>query len=378
MFDISTGRREELTEGWNFEANHAAWSADGKDLLFISSKKSVYHLFKINIESKKIEQLTDGIFNLETFKVVDNQRVVAQKVAMDMPSEIVSIDLKNGKIRPLTDVNAEVWGKLPKGQITQKMIKTTDGKDMLVWVILPPNFDSRKKYPSILMCQGGPQSPLSQSFSYRWNFQLMAANDYVVIAPVRRGCPGMGQEWTDAITKDWGGGAMQDLLAAADFMKTEPYIDGNRMSAAGASFGGYSVYWLAGNHQKRFKAFISHCGMYNMESWYGTTEEMFFANHDLDGAYWEKNAGETWQKDSPHKYVQNWDTPILIIHNEKDYRVPIGQGMEAFNAAQLRGVPSEFLYFPDEGHWMSKPQNSVLWQRTFFDFLEKNLKADRP
>jgi dipeptidyl aminopeptidase/acylaminoacyl peptidase len=188
----------------------------------------------------------------------------------------------------------------------------------------------------------------------------------------------MGQDWTDAITKDWGGGAMQDLLAAADFMKTEPYIDANRMSAAGASFGGYSVYWLAGNHKKRFNAFISHCGMYNMESWYGTTEEMFFANHDLDGAYWEKNAGETWQKDSPHKYVQNWDTPILVIHNEKDYRVPIGQGMEAFNAAQLRGVPSEFLYFPDEGHWMSKPQNSVLWQRTFFDFLEKNLKIEKP
>jgi dipeptidyl aminopeptidase/acylaminoacyl peptidase len=374
LFDLATSQRTELTEGWNFEANHPVFAPDGKSLYFISSKKSTYHLFQIDISTKKITQITDGIFNLEAFQVVDNQTVIAQKVAMNQPSELVSIATKSGKVTPISEINTAIWSKIKHAKIEQRTIKTIDGKDMLVWLILPPDFDAKKQYPSILFCQGGPQSPLSQGFSYRWNFDLMAAQGYVVIAPVRRGCPGNGQEWTDAIGGDWGGLAMQDLLSAADYMKKEPFIDKNAMGAAGASFGGYSVYWLEGNHEKRFKAFISHCGMYNMESWYGVTEELFFANHDLGGPYWSSKPGETWQKDSPHKYVQNWDTPLLVIHNEKDFRVPIGEGMQAFQAAQLRGIPSKFLYFPDEGHWMSQPQNAVLWQRTFFDWMDKYLK----
>lgn len=375
VYDLSTSQREELTEGWNFECNHPAWLPDGNSLVFLSSKESAYHLFQIDRATKKIRQVTDGVFNLESFKVVDNQTVIAQKVSMSHPAEIATISLKNGAVRELTDLNNGIWSKLKTGRVEKRFVKTTDGKQMLVWLILPPDFDSRKKYPSILFCQGGPQSPLAQSFSYRWNFQLMAANGYVVIAPVRRGCPGMGQEWTDEINGDWGGLAMQDLLSATDEISKEPFIDNGKIGAAGASFGGYSVYWLAGNHQKRFKSFISHCGMFNMESWYGQTEELFFANHDLGGAYWSSKPGETWAKDSPHKYVQNWDTPLLVIHNEKDFRVPIGEGFQAFQAAQLRGIPSRLLYFDDEGHHMSKPQNSLLWQRTFFDWMDTYVKG---
>ncbi len=375
LFDIGTSQREELTEGWNFEANSPAWAADGKSLFFLSSKESAYQLFRVDVETKKISQITDGVFNLDNIIVADNQTVVAVRTAMNQPAEVVAIDVATGKIRQITDVTKEVWGKVPPAKIEKRWVKTTDGKQMLTWLILPPDFDPKKKYPSILMCQGGPQSALAQSFSYRWNFDLMASQGYVVIAPVRRGCPGMGQDWTDAINGDWGGQAMQDLLSATDAMAKEPFIDKEKMGAAGASFGGYSVYWLAGNHQKRFKAFISHCGMFNMESWYGTTEEMFFADHDLGGPYWSPKAGETWKLDSPHKYVQNWDTPMLVIHNEQDFRVPFSEGMQAFNAAQMRGVPSKMLTFPDEGHWMSKPQNSVLWQRNFFGWMDKYLKG---
>jgi dipeptidyl aminopeptidase/acylaminoacyl peptidase len=249
---------------------------------------------------------------------------------------------------------------------------------MNVWVIYPPDFDATKKYPALLYCQGGPQSALSQSFSYRWNFQLMASNGYVVVAPCRRGMPGSGQEWNDAIMGDWGGQPMQDLLSAIDDVAKEPYIDKDNLGAIGASFGGFSVYWLAGNHNKRFKSFISHCGLFNLESFYGTTEELFFARNDLGKPYWEDPNSETWKKFSPHKYVQNWDTPMLVIHNELDFRVPIGEGMQAFQAAQLKGLKSKFLYFPDEGHWVTKAQNSILWQRTFFDWLDETLKSPRP
>ena len=247
---------------------------------------------------------------------------------------------------------------------------------MNVWLVLPPDFDPSKKYPSLLYCQGGPQSAISQSFSFRWNMQLMAANGYVVIAPCRRGMPGgpEGQDWNAAISRDWGGQAMNDLLSATDALKKEPWIDGNRMGAVGASFGGYSVYWLAGNHNKRFKAFISHCGMFNTISWWGTTEEMWFADYDLGENYWSAPQDPAWTKYSPHLYVQNWDTPLLVIHNEKDFRVPFSEGMQAFQAAQMRGIPSRMLSFPDEGHWMSKPQNSLLWQREFFGWLDRWLK----
>jgi dipeptidyl aminopeptidase/acylaminoacyl peptidase len=263
------------------------------------------------------------------------------------------------------------------GKVEKRMVKATDGQPILTWVAYPPDFDPTKKYPTLLLCQGGPQSAVSQFWSYRWNLQLMASQGYIVVAPNRRGLPGFGQKWNDDITGDWGGQAMKDLLSAIDDVATEPYVDKDALGAVGASFGGYSTYWLAGNHQKRFKAFISHCGMFNMESWYGTTEEMFFANHDLEAPYWSPNAGETWKLDSPHKYVQNWDTPMLVIHGGLDFRVPESEGMQAFQAAQLQGIPSKFLYFPDEGHWVQQPQNSLLWQREFFGWLDRWLK-NRP
>jgi len=246
-----------------------------------------------------------------------------------------------------------------------------------VWTVLPPDFDPKKKYPALLLCQGGPQSAVSQSFSYRWNLQLMAANGYVVIAPCRRGMPGgpEGQDWNAAISGDWGGQAMQDLLSATDDVKKEPWINADRLGAVGASFGGYSVYWLAGNHEKRFKTFISHCGMFNTTSWWGTTEEMFFAQYDLGADYWSRPTDPAWTKFSPHQYVQKWDTPIMVIHNEKDFRVPFSEGMQAFQAAQMRNIPSKMLSFPDEGHWMLKPQNSIVWQREFFGWLDQWLKV---
>jgi dipeptidyl aminopeptidase/acylaminoacyl peptidase len=245
---------------------------------------------------------------------------------------------------------------------------------MNVWIVLPPGFDPAVQYPALLYCQGGPQSAVSQFFSYRWNLQLMASKGYVVIAPCRRGMPGSGQAWCDAISGDWGGGAMQDLLDATDALAKEPWVDERRLGAVGASFGGYSVYWLAGKHNKRFKAFISHCGLFNLESFYGTTEEVWFPQYDFEGAYWQSPLPEAYQDFSPHRFVQNWDTPILVMHNELDFRVPISEGMQAFQAAQLRGIPSRFVYFPDEGHWMSKPQNSMVWQREFFSWLDRYLK----
>ncbi len=256
------------------------------------------------------------------------------------------------------------------------MVPTTDGKEMLVWVVYPPDYDPSQRYPTLLYCQGGPQGALTQFYSYRWNFQLMAAQGYIVIAPNRRGMPGHGVAWNEQISKDWGGQAMQDYLSATDFFKKEPYVDGTRMAAVGASYGGYSVFQLAGIHEKRFKTFISHCGVFNLESMYGTTEEVFFTDWDLGGPYWDlKNeaAQKTYKQFNPINLVQNWTTPILIIQGGKDYRVPIGQGQEAFQAAQLRDIPSRFIYFENENHWILKPQNSLIWQHEFFKWLKETL-----
>lgn len=375
ILDTQTSFREELTEGWKWEANHPVWAPDGKSLYFLSSNDFTYQVHQIGVADKKIRRVTEGQHDYTALKVAGSQ-IIATRNSMSAPAEVYAVNPKNGQSRQLSFVTKDPWDDISKAKVERHTVKTTDGKDMNAWVILPPNFDPAKKYPTLLYCQGGPQSAVSQFFSYRWNFQLMAANGYVVIAPCRRGMPGgpEGQAWNDAISGDWGGQAMQDLLSASDYAAKLPYVDGNRMGAIGASFGGYSVYWLAGNHQKRFKTFIAHCGMFNTTSWWGTTEEMWFAKNDLDNNYWEAPNDAAWTKFSPHQYVQNWDTPILVIHNELDFRVPISEGMQAFQAAQMRGIPSKFLYFPDEGHWMQKPQNSLLWQRTFYDWLEATLK----
>ncbi|MFN0013446.1 MAG: prolyl oligopeptidase family serine peptidase [Saprospiraceae bacterium] len=375
LLDTRDNNRTELTEGWKFEANHPQWAADGKSLYFLSSNDFTYQIHQIGVADRKIRQVTTGQHDY-TSLFVAAQHLVATRVSMTTPAEVFSVDPQTGTARSLSTATADTWNTIAQATVERRTVKTTDGKNMNVWLVLPPNFDPKKKYPALLYCQGGPQSAVSQFFSYRWNLQLMASQGYVVVAPCRRGMPGgpYGQEWNAAISTDWGGQAMQDLLAASDAAAREPFVDAQRMGAVGASFGGYAVYWLAGNHNKRFKAFISHCGMFNTVSWYGTTEELFFANYDLGGPYWDSPAGAGWTKFSPHQFVKNWDTPILVMHNELDFRVPFSEGMQAFQAAQLRGIPSRLVSFPDEGHWMSKAQNSLLWQREFFRWLETYLR----
>jgi dipeptidyl aminopeptidase/acylaminoacyl peptidase len=371
VLDMQTRKRVELTKDWDYEANAPQWAPDGKSLYFLSSTNFTYQLYQITVADKKIRAITEGQHDYTAFKVAGNE-LIATRTAMDQPAELYAVNAQSGQARQLSKATEPIWKNIAKGKVERRKVKTVDGKDMNVWMVFPPGFDATKRYPAILVCQGGPQSAFSQGFSYRWNLQLMAANDYVVIAPCRRGMPGSGQAWCDAIQGDWGGKPMQDLLSATDYAAKEPGVDGSRIAAAGASFGGFSVYWLAGNHNKRFKAFIAHCGIFNLESFYTETEEVWFVNHDFEGSFW-KNPKPKNYKASPHLFVQNWDTPILVVHNELDFRIPVTEGMQAFQAAQLRGIPSKFLYFPDEGHWMSKPQNSILWQRTFFGFLKEHL-----
>ena len=375
IYDFTTKQKSEVTVGLDQNASSPQWFGNDR-IYFESAVKGTYQLFYMDAGMGNTPvQVSNGQYNYGPF-IVHKDGIVSRRCSMSEPHELVALS-HNGKGRtmPLTLTNKNELRTIEMGKVEKRTIKTTDGKDMLTWVIYPPGFDPSKKYPTILYCQGGPQSTVSQFWSYRWNFQQMAANGYIVVAPNRRGLPSFGQEWNDQIAGDWGGQAMQDLLTAIDEVAKEPYVDNDNLGAVGASFGGYSVYWLAGNHEGRFKSFISHCGLFNLESWYGTTEEMFFANHDLEGSYWQKDLPETWKLDSPHKYVQNWDTPLLVIQGGKDFRVPESEGMQAFQAAQLRGIPSKFLYFPNESHWVSSPQNSILWQREFKGWLDQWLKV---
>jgi dipeptidyl aminopeptidase/acylaminoacyl peptidase len=294
---------------------------------------------------------------------------------MNEANEVYSYNLKTKKWKQLSKVNEAAYKKINFSKIEKHYFETSDNKKMLTWVIYPPNFDPKKKYPTLLYCQGGPQSALTQFYSFRWNFQLMAAQGYIVVAPNRRGMPGHGVAWNEEISKDWGGQVMRDYLTAIDEMAKKPFVDSKRLGAVGASFGGYSVFWLAGNHENRFKTFISHCGVFNLESMYGTTEEIFFTDWDLGGAPWQENehTKKAYSEFNPAKFVNKWTAPMMIIQGGKDYRVPIGQGQEAFQAAQLLGIPSRFLYFPEENHWVLQPQNGLVWQREFFKWLEETL-----
>ena len=378
--NVDGSSKMEMIKDFDYSVGQTVMDPEQKNVYFVAGKEATYQIFRIPMDSKTAsvpEQLTKEVANIRSVAVGGKSSkpvVVVSKQSIASPTEIYSLDVKSGKLTELSKANEELLAGIKRGKVEKRMITTTDGKSMLTWVIYPPDFDPTKKYPTLLYCQGGPQATVSQFFSYRWNFQLMAANGYIVVAPNRRGLPSFGEEWNDQISGDWGGQAMKDYLSAIDEVAKEDYVDNDRLGAVGASFGGYSVFWLAGNHNKRFKAFIAHCGVFNLESMFGSTEEIFFVNHDLDGPYWKEPKPVSYEKFSPHDYVQNWDAPILIIHNEKDYRVPLTQGMEAFTAAQLRGVPSRFLYFPDEGHWVLKPQNSVLWQREFYGWLDKYLK----
>lgn len=346
------------------------WDASGKTFWCTAVDSGTKQVYAVHANTGAIRQVTRGIHDLQEV-VQAGSSLIATRTSMLSPSELVAIKQDNGTLTPLTFINTSALEGVALPTVERRLIPTTDGKQMLTWVILPPTLDKTKTYPALLYCQGGPQSPVSQFFSYRWNFALMASKGYVVVAPNRRGLPGFGRAWNDAISGDWGGQAIQDYYAAIDLVAKEPFVDKNRLCAAGASYGGYSVFQMAGTHQKRFKALIAHCGIYNLESWYGSTEEVFFGNWDMQGAYWDQPMPISYSKFSPHRYVQQWDAPILILHGEKDYRVPVTQGMEAFQAAQLRGVPSRFVYFPEENHWILRPQNSILWSRVFFEWLEQ-------
>lgn len=375
VMDLGSEKISYLNSNWDQNAHNYAWSDDEKTIYFISGKNACYQIYAVNVANKSFRAITQGQHNYTGFSIANNQ-LIASKTTHQMAAELFQIDLENGKETQITHVNQNIYDAIKLGHTEERWVKTTDGKDMLVWVIFPPNFDKTKKYPAILYCQGGPQSAVSQFFSYRWNFSIMAANDYIIIAPNRRGLPSFGQAWNAQISGDYSGQNMKDYLSATDALKQEPYIDENRIGCIGASYGGYSAFYLAGHHNKRFKAFISHCGIYNWESMYTATEETFFPNYDLGGPYWDKN-NKTAQKsyaNSPHKSVQNWDTPIMIIHGGKDFRVPYTQSLEAFNAAQLRGIPSRLLFFPEESHFVTSPQNAILWQREFFKWLDTYLK----
>jgi dipeptidyl aminopeptidase/acylaminoacyl peptidase len=374
--DLGSGKKMDYSVNFDQNVQNLAWSADSKTIWFVSDVKATDEIFKLDVSSGKFSRITDGIHNYQNVLPAGN-KLVASRVSMSQPAEIYLVDPANGSDKPLTSVTKGLMDQLSLGKVESRWITTTDQKKMRAWVIYPPHFDPKKKYPALLFCEGGPQSTVSQFWSYRWNFQMMAANNYVIIAPNRRGLPGFGQEWNEQISGDYGGQNMKDYLTAIDTLAAEPYIDKNKLGAVGASYGGYSIYYLAGIHQGRFKAFISHSGIFNLEAMYSTTEEMWFVNWDNGGSYWDaKNAvaQNTYKNFSPHKLVQNWDTPMLVIHGERDYRIPYTQGMGAFNSARLKNIPAELLLFPEENHWILQAQNGILWQRVFFDWLNRWLK----
>ena len=373
VFNRETKEKGYVTEKFESGIDDYCWNNDSQSLYFIGVWHGTTMIYRTNLNGN-IEKLTDGDYDYASVATA-GKNIIAKRHSMSMGDEIYSLD-QQGQITQLSTENKQIYDQLTMGKVEGRWIKTTDGKQMLTWIIYPPHFDPNKKYPTLLFCEGGPQSPVSQFWSYRWNMQIMAANDYIIVAPNRRGLPGFGMEWLEQISGDYGGQCMKDYLSAIDEMAKEPYVDADHLGCVGASFGGFSVYWLAGHHDKRFKAFIAHDGFFNMEQQYLETEEMWFANWDLGGPFWDKNnkVAQNSFANSPHKFVDKWDTPILCIHGEKDYRILASQGMSAFNAAVLRGIPAELLLFPDENHWVLKPQNGVLWQRTFFAWLDKWLK----
>jgi len=380
--DIKTGARVNLTAGWDETIESFTFSSDDSKIYFLAVMNGTEQLFSIDLKTntkgspEAIKQVTRGQWDVASIIGQSGNTLLVTRTDMNHAAEIYSVDLTSGNMQKLSDINDKINNHLQTSRVTERHIKTTDGKDMLAWVIYPPDFDKTKKYPTLLFCQGGPQAPLSQGYSFRWNFQLMAANGYIIIAPNRRGMPGHGVEWNREISGDWGGQAIQDYLSAIDDIATEPYVDKERLGCVGASYGGYSVYMLAGVHNGRFKTFIAHDGLFDLKSWYGTTEELWFANKDIGGNYWDKGnmkAQRSYSKFNPSNYVDKWNTPIMIVQGGKDFRVPMEQGLQAFQAAQLRGIKSKFLYLPDENHWVLKPQNALVWQREFFDWLKETL-----
>ena len=375
------GGNVNLTANWDGSVESFIWSKDGKNVYFQAPIDGTLQLFVVDFpgltkKMPQVVQVTTGDFDVSGLVGIVGDKIILTRSDMNHAAELYSYDLKKKVWNQLSNVNTATYSTLALSKTERRYVTTTDGKKMLVWVILPPNFDASKKYPTLLYCQGGPQSPLTQFYSFRWNFQLMAANGYIVVAPNRRGMQGHGVEWNEQISKDWGGQVMNDYLSAIDDVAKESYVDKARLGCVGASYGGYSAFYLAGIHNNRFKTFIAHDGVFNTQSMFGTTEEVFFNNWDFGGAYWEKDnkvAQKTYTDFNPASHVEKWNAPILIIQGGIDFRVPIGQSQEAFQAAQLRGIKSRFLYFPEENHWVLKPQNAQVWQKEFYKWLKETL-----
>ena len=373
VWNSEDGSMSDQTASFDYNATNVVWEGNNT-LYFIAPITATHQVCRVALNSNNVEVLTSGDHDINSFSKVGEKFLVHMNTIMKAP-ELYTLN-EDWKLNQVTFINQQIYDNIPMGECTKRWVKTTDGKQMLVWVILPPDFDESKKYPTLLYCQGGPQSVVSQFWSYRWNFQLMASEGYIVVAPNRRGLPSFGQEWLDQISGDYSGQNIRDYLAAIDNVSAEPWSDENRLGAVGASYGGYSVYYLAGHHEGRFKALISHCGIFNFESMYGHTEEMWFVNNDYGGAYWDtKNrTAQRSYRNSPHKAVANWDTPILIFTGEQDFRIPFTQSLEAFTAAKLQGVPARLVAFENEAHQVFKPQNSLVWNREFFGWLNKYLK----
>lgn len=380
VFDYKTNVSHNLTKNWDETVASFVWSQDQSKIYFLAVERGTEQLFEITLNkdlskntAANIKRITQGRWDINGIVGQSGNTMVVSRTDMNHAAELFKVDLKTGNLSALTKVNEATYAGVAMSEIEAKTIKTTDGKDMLTWVIYPPGFDPAKKYPTLLYCQGGPQSALSQFYSVRWNFQLMAAQGYIVVAPNRRGMPVNGVEWNKQISGDWGGQAMKDYLSAIDEISKEAYVDKNRLGCVGASYGGYSVFMLAGIHQNRFKTFISHDGLFDLRSWYGTTEELFFANKDIGGPYWNDNSPKSYKDFNPMEFVKNWNTPIMIVQGGIDYRVPIEQGLEAFQVAQLKGIKSKLLYLPEENHWVLSGQNGIVWQREFFSWLKETL-----
>jgi dipeptidyl aminopeptidase/acylaminoacyl peptidase len=369
IYDVRDGKRTWITKSWDFDVENAAWS-DNQTIYFSCSHLGTTQVFLTKINENGVDKITEGVHDLGPV-TIQSGVLVASMMSMSMAPEIASVDLASGTVKQITAINKPIYESIRMGKTEERYIRTKDNKDLQMWIIYPPDFDPSKKYPALLFCKGGPQGPLSQAWSYRWNYQMMAAKGYIVIAPNRRGNTGFGQAWKEQISGDYGGLNIQDYLDATDAMAKEKFVDKNRLGAVGASYGGTSVFYLAGMHGGRFKAFISHCGMFNFVSWYGSTEELWFPDKDIEGPYW--NTPKSYDF-SPHLMVENWDTPILIITGANDFRIPYTQSMEAFQAARLLGVPTRFLFFENEYHFVTHPQNAVIWQKEFFEWLDTYLK----
>lgn len=373
---LHQGKKINLTSSWDGTVDQFVWSKDGKKIYFIAATDGTKQIFELEVSlgsPSQIRKISSGVFDLSQIIGITEKEIIVMRNDMNHAPEIYKLDLKSTKTEALTHVNDAMYQNIKLCKTEKRMVKTTDGKEMLVWVVYPPDFEISKKYPVILYCQGGPQSALTQFYSYRWNLQTMASQGYIVVAPNRRGMPGHGVAWNEEISKNWGGQCMNDYLSAVDNILAEPFADKSKVACVGASFGGYSSFYLAGNHGGRFKTFIAHCGIFNLKSMYGTTEEVFFSNWDMGGPYWDNKNDKMYEDYNPINHVNKWDRPIMIIHGGKDYRVPYTQGMEAFQAAQLKGIKSRFLYLPDENHWVLNAQNALIWQREFFRWLKETL-----